>query len=335
MTTTDPGTSALPPFSRAVLALDPADTATRLQTWLRTTIARDLQRRGACVATSGGVDSAVCLALAVHALGAPRVEALWLPGQNSSPVAAARARELCATFGVALHEQDIQAAQQALGGYRARDAAIRRVFPDWEPGQRYKIAIADGLLERDRANLFDLVVERADGALQRARLPLDSYLELVAATNMKQRLRMLLLHHAAERRNFAVVGTPNRVEHALGFFVRGGDAVADLEPIAHLYKAQVYALAEHLGVPASIRTAEPSTDTYSLPQTQTEFYFALPWQQLDLLLWAHEHAVPATAVAAELGLDPGSVDRAFADLARKRQHARRLHQAPRRAEVLS
>ncbi|MBM4059603.1 MAG: NAD(+) synthase [Planctomycetes bacterium] len=325
--TPHPVSGGRPPFSREVLALDPAAAAARIQEWLRTTIARDLQRRGAVVATSGGVDSAVCAALCQRALGSERVHALFLPGRNSTPSSRERAQELCAGLGVALEEVDIAAALEPLGCYRHRDAAIASVFPAYRPGDRYKIAIAGGVLDRDRANVFDLVVERPDGAEQRARLPLDAYLQLVAATNMKQRARKLLEYHAAERRNYAVIGTPNRLEYELGFFVRGGDGLADLKPIAHLYKTQVFALAEHLGVPRAIREATPSTETYSLPQTQQEFYFALPYQELDLLLWAHRHAVPPAEVAAAMGLRADQVERGFADIERKRHVAARLHRA--------
>ncbi len=314
------------PFSREALTIDPSATALSIEAWLRTTVARTLHRRGAIVAVSGGVDSAVCAALAQRALGSQRVHTLFLPGQNSTPQSRQRARELCAGLDLPLEEQDIAPALQSLGCYTMRDAAIARVFPDYRPGQRYKITIASGMLERDRANVFDLVLEGQGGQLQRARLPLDSYLELVAATNMKQRMRKLLEYRAAEARNYAVIGTPNRLEFEQGFFVRGGDGLADCKPIAHLYKTQVYALAEYLGVPASIRAEQPSTDTYSLPQTQEEFFFALPYATLDLLLFAHRHAVPIAEVAAVMQMLPEQVERAFRDIELKKQHAQRLHQ---------
>jgi len=323
-----PDVAAREPFSRAVLAIDAAATAERIQQWLRTTIARDLQRRGAVIAVSGGVDSAVCATLAQRALGRERVHALFLPGRNSTPASSVRARELCAGLGIDLEVKSIVPALQALGCYRACDAAIATVFPDYRPGDRYKIAIATGLLERDRANVFDLVVETRAGAERRARLPLAAYLQLTGATNMKQRTRKLLEYHAAESRNYAVIGTPNRLEFEQGFFVRGGDGLADVEPIAHLYKTQVYALAAYLGVPQSICAEPPSTDTYSLPQTQQEFFFALPYGELDLLLWARAHAVPIDEIAVAMAMTPVQVERAFRDIERKRHVAARLHRGP-------
>ena len=320
------------PFGPHVLDFDVAAECRRLEQWLRDSIAKELHRRGAVVAVSGGVDSSVCLALSVRALGAARVRALAMPGAGSTETSALLARKLCAELGVELHTIDIAPALAALGGDRACDEAIARVFPDLPAGARHKIVVAEGLLERERANLFDLVAEAPDRTLRRARLPLDAYLQIVAATNRNQRVRKLLEYTEAEGHNYAVVGTPNRLEYELGFFVRGGDGLADIEPIAHLYKTQVWALAEHLGLSTAIREQTPSTETYTLPQTQEEFFFALPLRQLDLLLWAHCHGVPASAVAGAMGMADDQVERVYRDIAWKRSAAARLRRQPLVAE---
>ncbi|GAB4155826.1 MAG: NAD(+) synthase [Planctomycetota bacterium] len=313
------------PFGPHVLDLDCAAEAARIEAAIRAIVGRRLRRRGAVVGVSGGIDSAVCAALSARALGPARVHALLMPGRNSSPASAERGRELCERLGIAYDLIDIGAALEPLGCYRTRDEAIAKLFPDYRPGDRYKIAVAGDLLEKDRLNVFQLIVER-DGELRSKRMPLDVYLAIVASTNMKQRMRKLLEYHHAERRNYAVVGTPNRLEYDQGFFVRGGDGLADLKPIAHLYKTQVYALAEYLGVPESIRAQTPSTDTYSLPQTQEEFYFALSYDKMDLMLYAYTNGVPAEEVARGLGLEPRQVERAFRDIEAKRRTAAILHQ---------
>jgi len=128
--------------------------------------------------------------------------------------------------------------------------------------------------------------------------------------------------------NYAVIGTPNRLEYDQGFFVKNGDGAADLKPIAHLYKTQVYALARHLGLPDEVCNAQPTTDTYSLAQGQDEFYFALPYQQMDIALWAHNHAVPAAELAPALGLSTEQAQRVYADIESKRRTTRYLHAAP-------
>jgi NAD+ synthase len=158
-------------------------------------------------------------------------------------------------------------------------------------------------------------------------LPLAEYLTIVAATNFKQRLRKTLEYFHADRLNYAVVGTPNRLEYDQGFFVKLGDGAADVKPIAHLYKTQVYAMARALGLPEVICSATPTTDTYTLPQGQDEFYFALPYAQMDLALWAVDHAVPTATLAAALSLGEAAAERVVADIAAKRRAAVYLHAA--------
>lgn len=309
-------------FHRDVLAIDVEAAATEIATAIRR-MTNDLKRRGLVVGVSGGVDSAVCAALAVRAVGPDRVTALLMPEADTDPDSTERGRLLCKTLGIAYEVEDIAPALEALGCYRRRDAAIRRVFPDFGEGWRQKITLAEGLLDRDRVSYFTLVVESPAGERSSQRMPTDAYLEVVAATNMKQRTRKLMEYFHAEARNRAVLGTPNRLEYELGFFVRGGDGLADLKPIGHLYKTQVYALAHHLDVPDEISSQPPSTDTYSLPQTQEEFYFALPYAEMDLLLWAWHHRLPAPAAGEVMGLGVEQVERVYRDIVAKRRAAER------------
>jgi NAD+ synthase len=311
-------------FGRSVLDIDAAATACEIEEAIRRLIAGRLHRRGAVVAVSGGVDSAVCATLAARALGSQRVLGLLMPERDSAPDGTDRGKRLCEHLGIEYVIEDIAAVLEALGCYRRRDEAIRKLFPEYSPGYRQKIAVAENLLGRDRLNYFNLIIESPDGRREKQRMPLEVYLQVVAATNMKQRTRKLLEYYHAERLNYAVLGTPNRLEYDLGFFVRGGDGLADLKPIAHLYKTQVYSLAEYLAVPEEIRRQPPSTDTYSLPQTQEEFYFALPYNQMDLVLYALLHDVPADETGPALGLTAEQVQRVYRDIAAKQRTASRL-----------
>lgn len=308
---------------RREMALDGAAEADRIGRAIVAQLTGPLRRRGVVLGVSGGVDSAVCASLAVRALGPDRVFGLLMPERDCPSDDRQRGEALCRRLGIAYAEEDITDALAALGCYARRDAAIRGLFPDYDTGWRQKIVLGNDPLQDDRLPYFDLVAEAPNGETRRARMPADVYLQVVAATNMKQRVRKLIECYHAERLNYAVLGTPNRLEYELGFFVRGGDGLADLKPIAHLYKSQVYALAEQLGVPEDIRRQPPSTATYSLQQTQQEFYFGLPWQAVDRLLWALWAKVPAEAVGHDLGLSAAQVERAWRDIAGKRRMAAR------------
>jgi NAD+ synthase len=126
-----------------------------------------------------------------------------------------------------------------------------------------------------------------------------------------------------------VVGTANRLEYDQGFFVKMGDSAADIKPIAHLYKTQVYQLGEYLGLPKEICTRTPTTDTYSLPQTQEEFYFSLPYEKMDICLYGKNKELPLEEVAAVAGITPEQVERVYEHIEQKRKTTRYLHLTPR------
>jgi NAD+ synthase len=309
-----------------VLDIDARLEVERIGRELRDAVATTLHKRGAVVAISGGVDSAVCAALAVRALGPERVLTLILPERESAPESGVRARALADHLGIEPLEQDIGPTLEGIGCYRSRDEAARRVLPEYGPGWRMKIVVSGGL--EGRINHFRLVAQSPDGSTREARLKLPEYLQIVAATSFKQRVRKSLEYFHADRLNYAVLGTPNRLEYDQGFFVKNGDGAADIKPIAHLYKTQVYALARYLGLPADIATAPPTTDTYSLSQGQDEFYFALPYREMDLALWALNHGIAKEELAAALGMSPDRAGRVYDDIGAKRRATRYLHRQP-------
>jgi NAD+ synthase len=287
---------------------------------------RELRRRGYVVATSGGIDSAVSAALAVRAVGARHVFCLLLPEREGSPATLERARRLVRHLGVDYEEQDITTTLEAIGCYARRDAAVREVFPDYQGDWKFKIAIRGGL--EGRYNTFDVIVEAPGKPPEGRRLDASQFFAIVAATNYKQRVRKTIEYCHADRLNYAVAGTPNRLEYDQGFFVKNGDGSADVKPIAHLYKSQVYALARVLDLPPEICQAEPTTDTYSLPQGQDEFYFGVPLAQMDYALWAHNHGVPAHELAEFLRISTIQAERLYRDIDLKRRATRYLHSRP-------
>jgi len=316
-----------------LLQIDCIGEADRIARWMVEALSTRLHRRGFVVAISGGIDSSVCAALAVRAVGVKKVLGLVLPERESSGQSTERGRRLAAHLGIAHEEADITAALEALGCYRQRDEAIRRVFPAYGEGWTNKIVIAGGT--EGGINFFRLVVASPAGELHEERLPVREYLQIVAATNFKQRVRKTMDYFHADRLNYAVVGTPNRLEYDQGFFVKVGDGAADIKPIAHLYKTQVYAMARALGLPGEICSAHPTTDTYTLAQGQDEFYFALPYEQMDLALWSLNHGVSAADLGTALGFGELPARRLYADIEAKRRAARYLHAAAETIEPVT
>lgn len=314
-------------LSPQVLKLDAERETLRIVAAIRRQVGGELRRKGVVLGISGGIDSSVAAALCVRALGPNRVLGLFMPEHDSSPESLELGRLLAAHLGIASTLEDIGPILEAAGCYRRRDEAIRTVFPEYGPGYKSKIVLPD-LLDGSPYRLFSVVIQSPSGEMHRKRLPLDAYQQVVAATNFKQRVRKMMEYYHADRLRYAVVGTPNRLEYDQGFFVKNGDGSADLKPIAHLYKTQVYQLAEHLGIPEEIRMRPPTTDTYSLAQSQEEFFFSLPYDKLDLCLYARNHGMPSEEVAPAVGLTPEQAQCVYRDLEAKRQATHYLHLPP-------
>ncbi len=314
-------------FSPDVLRLDPAAETERICRAIEEQVLRRLRRRGVVLGLSGGVDSSVVAALCVRALGPKRVFGLFMPEHDSDPESLRLGRQLADSLGIETALEDIGPTLDAAGCYCRRDAFIRQVIPEYGPGWKCKLVLP-GVLSPAAYNVFSLVAQAPDGTRKQVRLPPAVYLGVVAATNMKQRTRKQLEYYHADRLLFAVAGTPNRLEYDQGFFVKNGDGAADLKPIAHLYKSQVYQLAKYLGVPAEVRRRPPTTDTYSLPQTQEEFFFALPYDRMDLCLYALDHGVGPAVVAPAVGLTVEQLERVYRDIESKRRTTRYQHERP-------
>lgn len=313
-------------FGPRTLDLDLAAETERIVAMIRGYLATH-RRKGVVVALSGGIDSSVTAALCVAALGPGRVFGLHMPERASSPETISLSRSVSDHFGFDSAVEDIATTLEAVGCYRRYDDSVRRVVPEYGEGWKSKIVLPS-VIDDDALRLYSVVVEDPQGNQSRHRLSTEAYLGIVAATNFKQRVRKMLEYHHADRLNYVTTGTPNRLEYDQGFFVKLGDGAADIKPIAHLYKTQVYALAEHLGVPEAVRTRPSTTDTYSLAQSQEEFYFSLPHHLMDLCLYGLNQDVPVDQVAAATGLTADQVERVYRDIEQKRRTTAYLHEPP-------
>lgn len=314
-------------FSAASLRLDAEAEIERICAWIRETVLKDLRKRGVVLGLSGGIDSSVTAALCARALGPSRVTGIFMPEHDSDPESLRLGQALAAATGVETVLEDIGPALAAAGCYTRRDGFIRQIVPEFGEGWGCKVVLENALSNRGY-NISWLVVASPTGEQSRHRMPLDVYLGMIAAANMKQRTRKQIEYYHGDRLNYAVAGTPNRLEYDQGFFVKNGDGAADFKPIAHLYKTQVYQLAEALGVPEEIRRRPPTTDTWSLPQGQDEYYFSLPYDRMDICLFGLDHGVSPDAVADAAGLTPEQVDAVWRNIASKRKVAEYLHAAP-------
>ena len=311
-------------FGPHVLSLDADHAVDSISRWIKEQAIHTLHRRGIVLGLSGGIDSAVCAALCVKSLGRENVLALLMPEVASNSDSLRLGMLVVERLGVPYIVEEISAMLEAAGCYQRQEEAIREVLPEYENEWKFKLTLPS-VVARSRLAITSIVVEKSDGECIRRRMSASAYRKLVAATNFKQRVRKMIEYYHADRLHYAVCGTPNRLEYDQGFFVKNGDGSADLKPIAHLYKTQVFHIARFLGIPQEIMQRVPTTDTFSLPQTQEEFYFGLPYDKMDLCIYAVNNGIPPSEVAPSLGHTVEQVQLMFSDILSKRRATRNLH----------
>jgi NAD+ synthase len=318
------------PFSKDIILLENVREAVeKIIQKMRDDVLHVFKRNGAVIGISGGIDSSVCMALAAKAFGPDKVLGIMMPEHDSSPDSENLARELAAKFGVKAIKEDLTPTLSGLKCYERRDEAVKRVFPEYDPKTyKMKIGVRQSGLFNNLPPLFSLTIIDRNGNQKDQLLPAKEYLQIVAASNFKQRSRMSMVYYHAEALHRAVIGTPNKHEQEQGFFVKYGDGAGDVMPIGNLYKTQVYQLAEYLGVPDEIIKRTPTTDTYSAEQTQEEFFYQLPFNLMDRFWYGFENGYSPKEVADVMGETEKRVEALFRNFERKRKTTEYLRMGP-------
>jgi len=315
-------------FTYDSINIDPKEESSRIKSFIKNTIQNSLKKRGAVIGLSGGIDSSIVTALCVEALGKEKVIAVLMPEKDSSPESKDFAMKIIDKYGISYIIEDMTEAVHGLGCYKKRDEAVRKIFPEYNSGYKMKIYLPKEDEKTKKLNVFHISITDPAGKEKNARLPLKEYLQIVAASNFKQRSRMSMLYYYAEANNYAVIGTANKNEHAQGFFVKYGDSGADLKPILHLFKTQIYQLAEYLGIPFDIINRVPTSDTYSAEQTQEEFFFKVPFAVMDRIWYGWENSVPVNEIARALDLKDNYVNNVIMDIEGKIRTTEYLRMEP-------
>lgn len=315
-------------FTKDSINIDPVKVFGEITSKLKENVTKKLKKRGAVVGISGGIDSSVVLALCAKTFGPERVLGVMMPESDSNPDSLELAKNLSAKFNTKYVVENMTEALAGFECYGRRDEAIKKVFPEFNSNYKAKITLPTNLMEKETLNVFQLMIISPDGETKTERLPLKEYLQIVAASNFKQRSRMSMLYYHAEANNFAVIGTGNKNEHEQGFFVKYGDGGADIKPIAHLFKTQVFQLADYLEVPKEIRERTPTTDTYSAEQTQEEFFYRVPFDILDRVWFGWEQGIPSKKIAQALELTEENIESIIHDTQRKIRTTEYLRMEP-------
>ena len=266
------------------------------------------RRNGVIFGLSGGLDSSCIAGLCARAIDKERILGLIMPERDSSPSSSEDAEKVAEVFDIKTLTIDLTPILEKFGLYELLP------IPEGLLNHKLWTAIAKGSYR-----VFPKSISPFVGGLLGTK---RSWLRLVEAYyRIKHRVRMVNLYYYAERNNYLVVGTSNKTESMTGLFVKYGDGAADIMPIASLYKTQVRALAEYLGVPKVIIEKKPTPDL--IPGMTDELVLGLPYEKIDLILLGLEKGMDAYAIAKELNIRRGAIEY-IKKLNRLSSHMRRM-----------
>ena len=281
----------------------------KLPGFMKDAVTKTFNKDGIVIGVSGGVDSAVIATLAVEALGKDHVYGLILPEKESSPSSRELAMELIKKLKIPYTEVPITPMLESFGIYDRKLALMRELFPQYDPAKHTtNLFLPPGITAERHLAVPAIRLSDKKGSIATKRLSAPQYLTLQSLQNVKQRTRMIALYMQAEKMNYVVSGTTNKSELNTGYFVKFGDGGVDIEPIANMYKLQVYKLAEMLGIDKKIISRAPSPDTWSHFTSDEDFYLRMPYEILDQLLYSQEHNLPPEVVRKNTGLDAGQIE---------------------------
>jgi NAD+ synthase len=262
-------------------------TVNKISYFIKDEVSNRFQKSGVVVGLSGGIDSSVTAALCAKSLGSERVLGLIMPEKESDSASQRHAQKVAEEYNIKTKIIDITPILESFGVYQNKEAIIKEKFPDFNSDCKYRIVVPPKIKNTIGIPFVEILDDK--GKQHKLKISSSEFLALTAATSIKHRVRMTMLYFHGEKNNLCVMGTTNKSEYLQGYFVKYGDGGSDIEPLVNLYKLQIYQLGKFLKIPEEILTKDASPDVWSFPTTDEEFFYSVPYDVVDLMLYAQEN----------------------------------------------
>jgi len=272
----------------------------RIKNFIRDAL-KKLNKKKVYIGLSGGIDSAIVLKLLTLSIDKENIFALIMPDKDSKRENLIDAVEFSKSLGVRYKIINISKVLSKFGIYRSLPYFI---LPTKKLREKVTQNFYKNYEKKFGKSPFYLSFNVPD------ELEKDNFFNKgIAYHRIKHRIRMVYLYYYAELNNAAVAGTTNKTEINLGFFVKYGDSASDFEPIAHLFKTQVFKLSEYLKIPEKIISKPPSPDL--LPGITDEFAMGLNYEMIDRVLFRFLNEEKPETISKELNLDKKLIDNLY------------------------
>ena len=284
------------------------------------------QKKGVAVGLSGGIDSAITAALCTKSIGSEKILGLILPEKESDVNSKNLALQIAEKYNIETKSIDITNILESFGVYENKERIVKEKFPNYNEKCKYRVVVPPKL--ENNIGMPFLEILDNENTLHKLKISSFDFLNLTAATSIKHRVRMTMLYNYAEKNNFAVVGTTNKTEYLQGYFVKYGDGGSDIEPLVHLYKTQIYEIANFLKLPEKIINQDASPDVWSFKTSDEEFFYAVPYNIVDLILYARERNLSINDISKFSNLSSEKIEKLIQFQNQKQSKSQTMRENP-------